>query len=209
MRKTDGTLDQQRARIRAEYKRGRIQGREITGDASLSEVERQIKQEICCYLKAQDFSYAYMADALGVSRSTVKNWFSDSKLGLPVKVAKIRADFVSGALKLMKTYAIEIIETQMQIMRTTDDEALAVKIGFELLDRLGISKVSKSESISAQTLRNESEIDIVDRTGLLALAQKAPPHVQAKMAEQMEDMLSLAREHASLEPLPMREDSDG
>lgn len=197
-RKSSGTLEEQRNRIKREYKRGsrNYGGTTVATNASLDETERYIKQEICCYLKAQDFSYTYMADALGVHKNTIRGWFADPELNLMGRVVEIREDLINGAIKYMKTYLIEIIETLMETMRTTNDEKIVVQIGLELLDRMGISKVNKSESATAKTVRQESAFEITDKTGLLERAKHAPPHVQAKMAEAAENLISLATEHA-------------
>jgi hypothetical protein len=202
-RKQPSSIAEQRELIRATYKRSHKRGvrenvSEVIGDAALADVDRFIKQEIACYLKAQDFSYSYIGDAVGVSSSTVKRWFADEELALSARVAVIREDLVSGAIKLLKTYAIELIEGLMQIWRDTEDDELAMKLGLELLDRLGISKVNKSESKTAATLREEREVSITDRTGLLEAVGNMPPHVQSKMAEAMEQVTALAEEYGGV-----------
>lgn len=203
MRKNAGTLAEQRDEIKRKYKRGRrTDAKVVRADTDLDDFEREIKQTLCCYFKAQDFSYSYMAEALEVSPHTVKKWFADNEW-MREKVIEIRADLVGGAVKYMKTYVLEIIEGLMHIFRTTDSESIAKEIGFEMLDRLGISKVNKSESAVAKTLREEH--DITDKTGLLALAKNAPPHVQAAMAQRMEEILALGSEYAGLEAAAVQE----
>lgn len=194
--KNSGTIAQQREKVNKRYKRGRAEDDLVIGTAAMTDVDRLVKQEMCCYLKAMDFSYAYMADALNVHVNTIKSWFGNEKLDMAVKVAKIRQDFVGAAMEYIKTFILEIIEIQMQIVRTTDSESLASNIGFELMDRVGLTKVNKSESISAATVRQEQTVDITDSTGMLKIIEHAPPEVQAKMAQMSADMLAMAAEHA-------------
>lgn len=196
-RKVAASLDEARNEIKREYKRGARRTGEVIGDAALSAIEREMKQEIACYLKAQDFSHSYIGDAVGVSRSTVASWFTNPELRLMERVATIRKDFINGTVKLLKSYLIEIVESLMDIMRTTTDEKLAVDIGFQILDRVGLSKVNKSQSVSAIT--NREELEVTDRTGLLGRAKNAPPHVQAKMAEAMETMIALGKEYEDVD----------
>lgn len=188
------SLDDHRSR-----RRGRARSREVVSNESLDDFERRLKQEFLCYLKAGGFSHSYCADALGIARSTVTSWLDDEELNLRAKIEKTREQMTVAGVELIQSYLIEIIEVEMTLMRETDDEGLASKIGFELLDRIGIAKINKSESVTAATLREQREVDITDKTGLLALAKGAPPHVQAKMAEAAADLVGMMQEHASSE----------
>lgn len=196
--KNSGTLSEQRERMDRKYLRGRVQDGFVTGTKDMTELERRLKQDFACYMRAADFSYPYIAEALGVHVNTVKGWFADEKLDLLGRVAKIHDDLVGGAINHMKSYLLEIIEIQIEIMRTTKNESLASQIGFEIMDRLGLAKVNKSESVSAATVRQEQAIDISDSSGMLALAQNAPPEVQEKLAQMSQDMLALAAEHVGV-----------
>jgi hypothetical protein len=194
-RKQAATLEEARNEIKHQYKRGPKRERKVTSEAALTEFEREVKREVACYLKAIDFSYNYIADSLGISTNVVKKWFQEEEM--QARHQEILTDIVSGAIKLLKSYALEIIESLMTIFRTTNDEKLAKEIGFELLDRLGISKVNKSESKMAQEIRetHEHNIDITDKTGFMQAMEHAPPEVQAQVAEHFEAALSLAAEH--------------
>lgn len=192
MPRKEGSVDEIRKKIKREYKRGRKVERKITSEQALTAFERDVKREVACYLKAQDFSYNYIGDTLGLSREVVKKWFQEDEM--KAKVAKIQADFLDGAVKLMKSYAIEIVEIFMEIVRQSNNDETAIKAGVELLDRMGLSKVNKSESIAAITRKDE--IDITDTTGLLERAKSAPPETQAAMARKMEELVAIAQEHA-------------
>lgn len=192
-----GTLDEQRESIRRRG-RGRARVKEVRAGVTLEDFERTLKQQMLCYLKAAGFSNTYCKDALGVARSTIQEWLDDESLHLRDKISKISADMISAGVTMMQTYLVEIIEGLMQIFRETEDEKIAKEIGFEILDRLGISKVNKSEAVSANLIRKKSEVDITDKTGLVAMAKNAPPHVQAAMAERAAELVALAEEHAEV-----------
>lgn len=195
-RKKLDTVSAHRDEIKRKYKRGPKAEKRVRGEASLTDIDKLVKQDIACYLKAMDFSYGYISESLGVSLDVVKKWFTNDELGMQDRVAEIRESYTAGAIKLMKTYAIELVEMVMEIARTTDDEALVLKIAVEMWDRMGIAKVNKSESVSAQTIREEREIDITDKSGMVEALRTAPPEVQARAAEAMEELMSLATEHS-------------
>ncbi len=193
MRKTQGTLEQQRNRIKSEYKRGRKRERRITSPESLSEVELAVKKEAACFLKAADYSYTYIGEALNLTHSIVKRWFEEP--AMRKRVGDIQQDYLDGAIKLLKTYAVELVEMLVEIARTTHDDKIAIQAITECLDRMGISKVNKSESAASILNESKQTFEITDKTGLLESMKTAPPEVQQKMAEHLEQAMSLAAEH--------------
>jgi hypothetical protein len=194
-RKQKDTVQAHRDDIVKKYKRGPKAEKRVRGEDALTETDKLVKRDVACYLKAMDFSYGYIAESLGVTKDVLKKWFTNDELGMQDRVAEIRESYTAGAIKLMKTYAIELVEMVMEIARTTEDEALVLKIATEMWDRMGIAKVNKSESVSAQTIREEREIDITDKSGMVEALRHAPPEVQARAAEAMEELMSLATEH--------------
>ena len=96
----------------------------------------------------------------------------------------------------MKTYFIELIEMLMGIARSTDDEKMVLDIFREFADRIGASKVNKSESAALNINKNEehTHIDITDKTGLVERLRDAPPEVQQAAAEKMADLMALVSE---------------
>lgn len=193
MARKERTLDSQRNRIKREYKRGRKVERVLVGEDALTEVEVVNKKMTACLLKATDFSYGYIAEAVGMSKETVRRWFANEP-AMAKNVEEIQQHFQDGAVKLLKTYAIEAVEMLMELARSTEDDKVALQAITEVLDRIGLSKVNKSESIAAVT-KNE-KVDITDSTGLLERLRNAPPEAQAKAAEHMESALAIMAEHA-------------
>lgn len=189
-RKKAENLEEIRVDIRKRYKQGARASRGMTSFSSLSEMEQAIKKEGACFLKAADFSNNYIGDALGVTKGTVKGWWEEP--AMRSRVEEIQADFIDGAVKLLKTYAIELVEMLVDIARDgLVDPKVRIQAITEALDRMGMSKVNKSES--AVTKKNE--IDITDRTGLLAKMETASPEAQQAMAAKLDEAFAIAAEH--------------
>lgn len=186
-------MQSQRERIKRGYKRGAKQQKIIKGESRLTNIEKLVKQEVACHLKAGGFSYTYIAEALQVGPDVIKKWFSDEKLDLDAKVVEIQDDYLGGAVKLLKTYAIELIEMLVEIARTTPEDKIAIQAITEALDRMGLAKVNKSES--EVTNRNKAEVEITDKTGFVEKMNDAPPEVQAAVARKLEEAFALATEH--------------
>jgi hypothetical protein len=202
-RKGAGTLAQQRSAFEQRYLRGRRGKQEITSPALMTEFDRLLKQERLCFLKASDFSHTYCADALGVSRSTITEWLADEQLKLGERIAEISASMTQSAVAYIESCLVEIADALMEIFRTTTDEKLAKEIGFEMMDRMGLSKVNKSESIVSGTVKQKKQVELTDSTGVVELARGAPPEVLQQMAQHMESLVALAQEHGE------QSDSDG
>lgn len=186
----------QRKEIEKRY-RGRGGPRVVQGESALSKTDRLIKQEIVCFLRAQNFAYSYIAEAVDVSESTIKNWLNDEKLDLQSKILAIQADMTKGAIQHLSAHAIELMEILLELARKSEDDSVALKATVEGLGMLGITKVNKSESLATQTIEESrrTEIDLVDRHGLVEALKDAPPEVQAKAAEKMDELLLIASEH--------------
>lgn len=190
-RKTGATLTELRNDVKKRYKRGRKVEKRITSLESLSDIEFATKREAACFLKAADYSYSYIGEALNTTTSIVKHWFEEP--AIRARVVEIQKDFLDGAVKLLRTYAIELIEMLVEIARTTSDDKIAIQAITEALDRMGLAKVNKSES--AASVVHKSEFDLTDKTGLVVAMKDAPPQVQQEMATKMEELMALAAEH--------------
>lgn len=193
-RKKAENLEDVRNDIKARYKEGARGSRrkERVGFDSLSPEEQAAKKEAACFLKAADYSHTYIGEALGTTRGTVKGWFEDE--AMRARVAEIQKDYIEGAVKLLKTYAIELIEMLVEIARDgTVDAKTRISAITEALDRMGMSKVNKSQSQVVQT--NKNEVDITDKNGLIAAMQDASPEAQQDMARHLEAALAVAAEH--------------
>lgn len=188
-----GTLDKQRASIKRKYMRGRKVEKVLKGEGAFSVVELSCAKLSAVYLKAAGFSHAYIGEAVGVSKDTVTRWFSDAEMQRQYE--EVHNDYVDGAVKLLKTYALEAVEMLMELARSATDERVALNAITEVLDRTGLSKVNKSESAVVTESKVKEEVSLTDPQGIVAKMRAAPPEVQAKMAEHAEAMMALASEH--------------
>jgi predicted transcriptional regulator len=196
-RKSQKTLAQGREDIRRRYVRGNRINHAIRGDTALTDLEREINMEVACVLTAAGFSHNYIADALSVTKDTVSGWFKNEqhKESMARRVAQVKAEILSGAVDLLRASAIEIVESLLTMARTTEDEALAARILMDLLDRIGISKVNKSESISAQTIKQTQEVDITDTHGIVEVLGHLDTDQQEQIATHLEAAMAIVSEH--------------
>lgn len=193
MRKS-ATVLEARNDLKARYRRGTKTTRKLTSEANLTEFDRAIKRELACHYKASSFSYNYIADALGVTRDIVKKWFMEPDM--QERSAKLVEDMVGAAVKFGQTHAFEMMEMLAEIARTTHDDRVAIQAITEYLDRIGLTKVNKSESVSAATVREERDVNLVDKSGIIeALAESAPPEVLQRAATLMDELFSITAEH--------------
>jgi hypothetical protein len=189
-RKTASSLEGQRREIKKRYKtHGARADKRIVGEDALSVVELATKKEAACFLKAADYPYNYIGEALHVTRGTVRRWFEDD--AMRVRVAEIQQNFVDGAVKLLKTYALELVEMLVEIARSDVDPKVRIQAITEALDRMGLAKVNKSES----AVTNKNEVEFTDKTGFLEQMREAPPEAQQAMASKLEELHALASEH--------------
>lgn len=194
MRKTGTTLEEQRARLRKDYTRGSRVNLGVTADAKLDDQDRAYKKDLAAVLHVVGFTHVYIADAVGVSSHTITSWFAEPDVR--ERIALLRTDVLSNGVKLAQTYIGDLLEMLYEIAMNDEDPDRRMKAAHDLLDRVGLTKINKSESASAISLREQREIDITDKTGLVELAKNAPPEVQAAMAENAERIIALAQEHA-------------
>jgi len=194
MRKSPATVAEARNELKARYKRGTKRERKLTTEGSLTAFDRQVKRELACHYKASNFSYIYIADALGLSRDIIKKWFQEPEM--QARAAELVKNMVDAAVKFGQTHSFEMMEMLAEIARTTDDDKVAIQAICEYLDRIGLTKVNKSESKSAQTIREEHEVELVDKSGLIeALAENAPPEVVSRAAEIVDELFAMTAEH--------------
>lgn len=188
-RKQAGTIEEQRQEIKRHYVRG-SKGQTKRGIDKLSDIEIAVMKTKACFLKAAGYSHTYIGDALGVTRSVVGHWFEEPEMR--EEVAQINADIVGGALKLLKTYGLELIEMLMEIARTAEDKTALAAIT-DALDRMGLTKVNKSEGRTVH--ESKTEIEFTDPHGLVEKLKNAPPEAQQAAAEHMEALMALTGEH--------------
>lgn len=133
----------------------------ITKQDDIAPEELQWMHTRAVLLKAADKSYNYIGDTIGVTTAIVRAWFDDAELGLRGQVAELQSDWLQAARDLMEHYSLEAVEGLMEIARaSTTDAETARKCYIDVLDRVGLIKVSKSESVVDN--RSTEKIDGAD-----------------------------------------------
>jgi len=180
--------------MRRAAKRGSRVTRVAVSEQNLDAFDRRLKRELACHYKASGYPYAEIAKQLDLTTDVIKKWFQEQEM--QDYAAKLQEDMVDAAVKYGQTRAFEMLDMLANIARDTDDDKVAIQAIAEYLDRIGLTKVNKSESKSAATVRKESEVQLVDKSGILeALAEGAPPEVLHRAAEIMDELFSLTAEH--------------
>lgn len=187
MRRTPEDMAAARREIARRYNRGGkrvLRGRDEDGE--LTESDRDWRVNKACFLKANDASLAMIAQACNVSRSTIRAWLAEPSAQR--KVAELRKDMLLGAQRYLKTYAIELIELLVGLAKDPMvDPATRLRAVCEALDRMGVAKVAKSESLQ------RSELDIADPTGIVE-ALKASPQLAVAAATKIDELQALVSE---------------
>lgn len=193
-RKRAGSVAVAQGNIKRRVQRGPKVTSSLATESSLSEFERTIKREMACHYKAADYKYKDISEVLGVTVDVLKKWFQEPEM--QARTAKIVEDMVGSTVKFAQLGAFEMVEIIADIARKADDDKTALQAACEYLDRIGMTKVNKSESMSAQTIREEREVSLVDKGGLIdALADGAPPEVLHRAAALMDELFGLVAEH--------------
>jgi hypothetical protein len=162
----------------------------ITDETRLDSAERAMMITYACFLKATGASYTTIGHKLGVTRAIARGWFDDPDVRS--RVAQMSEDMVGSAVKFFQQSTLEMAMTIAEIARASkrSDPATALRAAESALDRAGISKVNKSESV----VKNQSEVGITDETGISLLLEAAPPEVAQAAAQHIEDAIALLRE---------------
>jgi hypothetical protein len=164
--------------------------RKVTNEADLDAAQLTWKKDYAVFLKAADYSYGYISDALGVGRSMVKHWFEDEEMRK--RVVTVQNDTIEGAITFLKRRSIELIELLLDIARTTEDPAVRLRAVTEGLDRIGMAKVNKSESRVLNESKEEHEFSPEFFERLEGLPLETQQRL-AGMAEEMETMIKSSR----------------
>ena len=163
----------------------------VSNESDLTQAEILWMIDYACCLKAVGYSYRYISDTIMVRTGIVKEWLqSEDSLQ---KIATVQSDIVSGAVDHLRRHAIELTEMLLELARRTPDDSVKLKAIVEGLDRVGLSKVNKSESIVTNTKREEHALsdDFFER--LQGLPIETQQQIAAMSAE-MDQMIENAKE---------------
>lgn len=198
MRKSAETYEEEKERVVRRVTRGRYTRRTVRAEGDLAGFEKELKQELACHFKAASWTYKQIAERLEVTENVVKKWFQDP--AMQERAAKLVDDMIGSAIRFGQTEAFDMLEIIANVARTAEDDKTAIQAACEYLDRIGLTKVNKSESKSAAVVREEHEVNLVDKDGILdALADGAPPEVIQRAATLVNELFSLTAEHTGMD----------
>jgi hypothetical protein len=125
-----------------------------------------------------------------VQTGIVKKWFQDEEM--QDKVAIVQADIVSGAVSHLKNASMELSEMLLELARRTTDDAVKLRAIESGLDRVGVSKVNKSESVVTKTERSEVDFtsDVFERMEGLPLETQSK---LAALATEMDELVQASK----------------
>lgn len=151
--------------------------------------EREHLIDMVIVLKLGGYSNNQIGSVVGISRGQVKEVLEEPKTA--ERLLELRNNLPSAALDLLHGYSIEAVQAIADVMRGTEDDGLILKAAAEILDRVGIGKVSKSEREIHNT--NENKFTVGAEEGLLESLRQLPPDRQeeaAVMIEQIESFIA-------------------
>lgn len=159
--------------------------KKVTSLDELTQAELAWAKDYAAVLKAVGFSWRYISDTLNIQTSLVKSFADEPEFN--EKVAKVAADKVEGAVNHMKAASVELTEYLLEIARNEPDSKIRLNAIVEGLDRVGITKVNKSESAVTRTERTE----IGFGEDFFSKLEGLPIETQRRIAELSAEMESL------------------
>ena len=166
----------------------RRKSKKITDLNDLNAQELAYAQAYSATLKAAGWSWRYISDTLNIQGSLVKAWAEDETW--QTMCAKVATDITDGAIEHLKRHNIDLIEMLLELARTAVDESVKLRAIESALDRGGIAKVNKSESVV--TKKNEHDMSDDFWSKLEGLPIETQQKV-ARLTEELETLVSEAR----------------
>lgn len=167
----------------------RRKSKKVTDLDELTNAEVMWAKGYAATLKATGWSWRYISDTVNIQGSLVKAWADDKEFQQMVE--KVSTDIVDGASEHLNRHAVEWAEMLAELARTTTDPATKLKILEAGLDRVGLSKVNKSES---KVSKNETR-EVAFSSEFFERMEGLPVETQSKlasMAAEMEEIMEQA-----------------
>jgi hypothetical protein len=162
----------------------------ITDEKQLIAAELVWYKNYAAILKAVGYSFRYISDTIMVQTSIVKSWFDESELQEKVKL--VQEDIVTGAVEHLQNHTVELTEMLIELARTTEDDSVKLRAITEGLDRVGVTKVNKSESVVTKSERQEVDFSTEIFEKMEALPIESQEQI-ARLAAEMEGVISEAK----------------
>lgn len=162
----------------------------VTNLDDLTNAELHYSQAYAAALKATGHSWRYISDTINIQTSLVKAWADDETW--QAMVAKVASDIVEGGVENLRRASLDLTEMLLDLARRTTDDGVKLRAIESGLDRVGIAKVNKSESIVRK--RDETEHSL--SADLVEKMEGLPLTTQQRLAElaiEMDELISSAK----------------
>lgn len=173
-------------RVRRRYKKN------VNKQSRLLPGEIPAVQNMVAVLHIAHYPKVQIARIIGISKQQVTEFLEDP--GVNEMIVTLRAGLPSAALDLMEGYMIEAVQAIVDVMRSSQDDAVVLRAASDILDRTGLAKISKRETHNT----NEEQTTITD-DGLLERLREASPEIQEQAAQMIEGLENLLVKAASEE----------
>jgi hypothetical protein len=142
-------------------------------------------------LKVSGYPNTQIAQVVGISREQVGKLLKEPDV--TERLVMLRAALPQAALDLMQAYMVEAVVTVVDVMRTESDSKYVLQAAAEILDRGGMPKSSRQERHSTE----EHNTTFTD-DGIVERLREAPPEVQEKAAQMIEEFEKLLTDYADV-----------
>lgn len=155
--------------------------------------EELLKKHTAVFLKigVPGISYTDIAARLGETKGEVKKWFKEDP-DVKEFYDWVLNNLKEGALSLMKTYSLEAVETLVLLMRFGSEKYM-FEASRELLDRIGVPKVSRQEIDSEHTTKHKWD----DTDTLVEQIRELSPELQEEAIAVVEKLQELLAQEAN------------
>jgi hypothetical protein len=120
--------------------------------------EEDLVKDMVAVLKLVNYTNVQIATIVGCSKGQVATYLNDPRV--QKKILMLRERLPQAAIDLMQAYLIEAVQWIVDVGRTSSDEGMVLKAASEILDRGGIPKLSRNE-----TVKPGGPLDKIDRSG--------------------------------------------
>jgi hypothetical protein len=162
----------------------------VTNLDDITKAELQFARVYSATLKATGWSWRYISDTVNIQGSLVKAWADDPEW--IAMVEKVAGDIVEGSVEHLKRHSIDLTEMLLELARKTTDDAVKLRAIESGLDRVGVTKVNKSESIVTKKDQQEHSLaaDLFERMEGLPLETQQKI---AALATELDELVTSAR----------------
>lgn len=147
-------------------------------------------EDMVVILALAGYSRTQSAQVVGISRGQVREILE--RPHVTEKLVLLRQKLPAAALELLHGYMIEAVITIAEVMRTSKDDKYTLMAAAEILDRGGVSKVTRQERKTTE----ETQLTVTD-DGIVERLRQASPEIQEQAAALVENLEELLTQHAT------------